>query len=269
MGADDSAVDKWDPGLTKHVVGLTRPIVKRYFRSRVLGLENIPPGASLIVSNHSGGMVTLDLSVFATDFYDKFGYDRPLYALGHDMLFTGPAGEFFERTGIIRATRDNAVKALAAGGLVLVFPGGDYDAYRPSVQENVIGFGGRTGYVTTAIEAGVPIVPVVSIGGQENQLYLTRGRRLVRALRLGKLDKKLFRSDILPVTFGFPWGFSVLLPVNWPLPTKIVDQVLHPIDITAEFGGDPDVDEVDAHVRSVMQDALNELARKRRLPILG
>ncbi|HUM00247.1 MAG TPA: glycerol acyltransferase, partial [Mycobacterium sp.] len=42
-----------------------------------------------------------------------------------------------------------------------------------------------------------------------------------------------------------------------------------PIDITAEFGGDPDVDEVDAHVRSVMQDALNELARKRRLPILG
>ena len=61
---------------------------------------------------------------------------------------------------------------------MLVFPGGDYDAYRPSVQENVIGFGGRTGYVTTAIEAGVPIVPAVSIGGQENQLYLTRGRRL-------------------------------------------------------------------------------------------
>jgi hypothetical protein len=39
-------------------------------------------------------MVTLDLSVFATDFYDKFGYDRPLYALGHDSLFVGPAAEF-------------------------------------------------------------------------------------------------------------------------------------------------------------------------------
>lgn len=59
-------------------------------------MDNIPPGGSLIVSNHSGGMVTLDLSVFATDFYDKFGYDRPLYALGHDSLFVGPAAEFLD-----------------------------------------------------------------------------------------------------------------------------------------------------------------------------
>ncbi len=32
-------------------------------------------------------------------------------------------------------------------------------------------FNGRKGYVT-AVEAGVPIVPAVSIGGQESQLYL-------------------------------------------------------------------------------------------------
>ena len=45
--------------------------------------------------------------------------------------------------------------------------------------------------------------------------------------------------------------------------------MLEPIDITAQFGEDPDVDEVDEHVRSVMQEALNELAAKRRFPILG
>ena len=56
-------------------------------------------------------MITLDLSVFATDFYDKFGYDRPLYALGHDSLFVGPAAEFFERTGVIRATRDKTLSS--------------------------------------------------------------------------------------------------------------------------------------------------------------
>ena len=186
-------------------------------------MDNIPPGGSLIVSNHSGGMVTLDLSVFATDFYDKFGYDRPLYALGHDSLFVGPAAEFFRAHR--GHPRDMRQRCEGAGSrrTCAGFPG-DYDAYRPSVQENVIGFGGRTGYVTTAIEAGVPIVPVVSIGGQENQLYLTRGRRLARALGLSNLGKKLFRSDMLPVTFGFPFGFSVLFPVNMPLPTKIVDQ---------------------------------------------
>ena len=60
-----------------------------------------------------------------------------------------------------------------------------------------------------------------------------------------------------------------MLPVNVPLPTKIVTQVLEPVDIVAEFGENPDVDEVDDHVRHVMQVALDELARERRLPVLG
>jgi len=59
------------------------------------------------------------------------------------------------------------------------------------------------------------------------------------------------------------------VPPNLPLPTKIVTQVLEPIDIIARFGPDPDVDEVDVYVRSVMQGALHELARKRRFPIIG
>ena len=42
-----------------------------------------------------------------------------------------------------------------------------------------------------------------------------------------------------------------------------------PIDIAAEFGDEPDVRRVDAHVRAVMQHALVELARRRRLPVLG
>lgn len=53
------------------------------------------------------------------------------------------------------------------------------------------------------------------------------------------------------------------MPVNMPLPTKIVTQVLQPLDIAAEFGDDPDVAEIDAHVRSVMQSAVDRLARKR------
>ena len=108
-------------------------------------------------------------------------------------------------------------------------------------------------------------MPVVFIGGQENQLYLSRGTLLARALRLNKL----LRSEILPITFGFPFGLRILVPVNIPLPTKIVTQVLEPIDIVAQFGADPDVDEVDAHVRRVMQRGLDELAAKRRFPILG
>ena len=262
-------IDKWDPILTEHVIALTRPIVKRYFRSEVRGLDNIPDGASLVVCNHSGGITSFDLSVLAVDFYDTYGYDRPLYALGFDTIFAGPASEFFNRTGVIRATRDNAAKALASGAVVLVFPGGDFDVYRSTFKEKVIDFCGRTGYITTAIEAGVPIVPAVTIGGQEEQLFLSRGRWLSRLLRLTKFERKFFRTDILPISFGFPFGLSVVWPVNMPLPTKIVVEVLPAIDIVAEFGDTPDVDEVDAHVRRVMQKGLDELAAQRHFPILG
>jgi hypothetical protein len=60
-----------------------------------------------------------------------------------------------------------------------------------------------------------------------------------------------------------------VLPPNLPLPSKIVTRVLEPIDIAAEFGDDPDVGEVDLHVRAVMQKGLDELACERRYPVLG
>lgn len=266
---DHDDVDKWNPRLTEGIVAMSRPLT-RYFRAEVTGLENLPPGPSLVVCNHSGGVLTPDMSVFAVAYYDKYGFDRPLYSLGHDWLFLSPLAELFRQTGVIRATRENAAKALGKGAVVMVFPGGDHDAYRPSMVENVIDFSGRTGYVTTAIEAGVPIVPVVSIGAQESQLFLTRGTGLSHAIGLAKLSQKFGRSDIFPITFGFPFGFSVMtMPVNLPLPTKIVTEVLKPIDMTAEFGDHPDVDDVDRRVRAVMQTVLNRMARRRRFPIVG
>lgn len=267
---DGTDMAKWDPDVTQAVVKLFfRPIVKGYFRAEVRGLELIPLGGALVVVNHSGGQFSVDPAMWAVAFYDEFGYDRPLYGLTHDLLFHGPAGRFFQRIGCIHATRDNAAKALGAGHVVLVFPGGAYDVYRPTLSANVIDFGGHTGYARMAIDARVPIVPAVSIGGQENEFHLSRGTWLLRALGMTKLWHNLTRTDILPITFGFPFGLNILMSVNMPLPTKIVTQVLQPIDIAAQFGEDPDVDEVDAHVRQVMQKGLDELAAKRRFPILG
>ncbi len=258
-------IAKWDPGFTERVVGLLRPLIKGYHRSEVRGLESFPPGGALVVSNHSGGLFPMDVPVFATDFYRHFGYDRPVFTLSHDIIFTGPTAEFFIKIGFIRANHENADAALRSGGVVVVFPGGDYDVYRPTLVENTIDFGGRTGYVRAALNAGVPIVPTVGIGGQETQLYLSRGEWMARLLRLDKL----LRAKILPISFGFPFGLSAVVPLNVPMPSKIVMQVLPPIDVAAEFGEAPDIDEVDAHVRHVMQRALDGLAAERRLPIIG
>jgi 1-acyl-sn-glycerol-3-phosphate acyltransferase len=105
----------------------------------------------------------------------------------------------------------------------------------------------------------------VSIGGQEAQLHLSRGEQLAKLLQL----ERLLRTRYMPVTFGFPFGLTFAFPPNLPLPTKIVTQVLEPIDVRAEFGDDPDIAEVDAEVRRRMQAVLDDLASARRFPVLG
>ncbi|NKR04426.1 glycerol acyltransferase, partial len=56
--------------------------MKGWCRSEVQGIENVPPeGGALVVSNHSGGMMAMDVPIFAVAFVDHFGPDRPFYCL--------------------------------------------------------------------------------------------------------------------------------------------------------------------------------------------
>ena len=240
--------------------------MKKYFRSEVRDVDRIPAeGGALIVSNHSGGLMPMDVPIIAVALHDHFGPDRPIYTLAHDMLFTGRAGPHVRAAGFVEANRENAAAVLGAGAVTIVFPGGDFDILRPTRKQAKIDFNGRTGYVRTALEADVPIVPVVSIGGQETQLFLWHGEPLAKLFGL----QKLMRSDYFPLSFGFPFGFTFAFPPNLPLPTKIITQVLEPIDIRAEFGDEPDIAEVDAEIRRRMQEALDRLSRARRFPIIG
>ena len=89
-GADKPEVAKWDPGFTRQIKNWVGPVIKRYFRAEVRGLESMPAaGGALVVSNHSGGMFTPDVLIFAPAFYDKFGFDRPVYTLAHYGVFIG------------------------------------------------------------------------------------------------------------------------------------------------------------------------------------
>ncbi|WP_435771257.1 lysophospholipid acyltransferase family protein [Nocardioides sp. SYSU DS0651] len=260
-----SALAGRDPAYVATVLPALKLAMRTYFRSTVRGMEKVPDGGALMVGNHSGGLLAMDVPIIAVAFADTFGARRPLYCLAHDMLFTGAAGPVFRKFGFLPATRENAHEALVSGGVTIVFPGGDYDTFRPTRKANVVDFNGRTGYVRTALEAGVPIVPVVSIGGQEAQLFLTRGEWIGRRSPL----RRLMRSDLFPLAVGFPFGLVPAFPPNLPLPTKITTRVLDPIDVAAEFGPEPEIAEVDRVVRQRMQDALSELARERRFPVLG
>ena len=253
------------PGFTRQVANTVGPLIKRYHRAEVRNIDNIPPtGGALVVSNHSGGMLTPDVFIFSPAFYQEFGYDRPVYTLGHYGIFIGPVGRRAASPRGHRGQPRECRRRTAFGRGGAGVPGRGLRLLPADVQRTPSTSTAGPGYVSTAIEAGVPIVPMVSIGGQETQLFLTRGNWLAKKLGMTKA-----RMDILPMSFGFPFGLSMIFPPNLPLPSKIVTEVLEPIHITEQFGTDPDVDEVDEHVRSVMQTALDRLAKQRRFPILG
>ena len=238
-----------------------------YFRAEVRGLHHIPEqGPVLLVGNHSGGNVPADTFVFALAFSAYFGAERPFYQLAHNLVMVWPGLGFLRRYGTVAASHENAASALDAGAAVLVYPGGDYETHRPTWESSLVDFDRRSGFVALALERGLPIVPVVSIGGQETALFLTRGERFAHALRL---DRAL-HLHVLPISLALPWGvnFGDLLG-HVPLPAKITTQVLTPIDLRQRFGSRPNHDAVYDHVIGVMQLALDDLAAQRRFPIIG
>jgi 1-acyl-sn-glycerol-3-phosphate acyltransferase len=257
-----------DPDYIREVLPLLWLISTFYFRAEVRDLGNVPPDRPvLLVGNHSGGNVIVDTFIFSLAFSTYFGVERPFHQLAHNLAIAWPfAGEMLRKSGTLSASHEHAEEALAAGAPVLVYPGGDWETHRPSWQSDKVDFAGRKGFIRLALDAGVPIVPVVSIGGQETALFLSRGAWLAKALRLDRAA----RLKVLPISLALPWGLNVGdFAGHLPLPAKITIEVLPPIDLEREFGPEPDVDEVYAHVTAQMQEALDGLAAERRWPVIG
>ena len=254
-------LDQRDPDYIRDQLPGLWLLASLYFRADVRGLERIPAeGAVLLVGNHSGGNVPPDTFVFTLAFCSYFGVERPFYQLVHNLVALYPALRWLPKFGTVAASPDNARLALDSGAAVLVYPGGDYEVYRPSWQRHVVDLGGRKGFVRLAREAGVPIVPVASVGGQETALFLGRGQRLARMLMLDKL----LRLKSLPISVALPWGLNV---TDWlghiPLPAKIVIEVQEPI--TAAEDDQAVYDEVVAS----LQAGVDRLAAQRHFPVIG
>jgi 1-acyl-sn-glycerol-3-phosphate acyltransferase len=260
-------LDERDPDYIRESLPRLWLLASLYFRGEVRGLGNIPEeGPVLLVGNHSGGNLTPDTGVLTLAFSTYFGVERAFYQLAHNLVLSMPGLSFLRKYGTVAASHENARKALQSGAAVLVYPGGDYEVHRPSWEGDRVDFGGRKGFLRLALDAGVPIVPVVSIGGQETSLFLSRGERLAKGLRLDKL----FRLKVLPISIALPWVINVGdMAGHLPLPAKITVEALPPIDLRREFGADPDLDEVYDHLVRQMQETLDALAAERRLPVLG
>jgi 1-acyl-sn-glycerol-3-phosphate acyltransferase len=260
-------LDERDPDYIRENLPGAWLLASFYFRADVKGLHHIPAeGPVLLVGNHSGGNLTPDTTVFTLAFATYFGVERRFYQLAHNLVVAMPMLSFLRKYGTVAAGHANARKALRTGAAVLVYPGGDYEVHRPSWEGGKVDFGGRKGFIRLALEEDVPIVPIVSAGGQETALFLSRGEWLAKLLRLDKT----FRLKVLPISIAPPWGLNIGdMLGHLPLPAKIQQRALAPIDVRDKFGDDPDLDEVYDYVTGVMQAELDNLQSRRRFPVIG
>ena len=261
-----------DPDLIRENLPLNWLMATLYFRARVDGLDNIPDvGPALLVGNHSGGNYIPDSFILGMAFATYFGAERPWFALTHSAAMAMPIiGPMLKSFGSIPASRENADEALRRGACVLVYPGGDIETYRPWWKRNEISLAGRKGFIRTALKAEVPIVPVVNIGSHETGIFLSDGQWLTKLLGWDRM----FRIKATPIQVGLPWGiwFTDFLP-RILLPAKIEIRVLPEMNFARtgpEAAADDEyVQECFDEVVRVMQEAHDEMAAKRRWPIIG
>ncbi len=222
-------------------------VIRRYLRGRVLGIEHIPAGPALLVGNHNAGITFLEPVLLGLAWHDlKQGQDG-FYYLAHDALMAMPGlGALLAKGGAVRANHASADAVFAAGRKVAVWPGGNYEAFRPWKDRHRVDFGGHRGFVRLALRNQVPIVPVMSLGGHEAYFVLSRGERLARWTGV----RKHFRSESFPVFLGLPWGLGVGPLMHLPLPVRTMVEVGPPIPVD---GHPPEAADDDEVVRALCQ----------------
>ena len=246
-----------DTDLTETIIlPLLRPLYDKYFRVEVKGAENIPSDSgALIVANHSG-TIAIDAVMTAFAVHDETPTNRILRMLGADFVFSLPVvGEMSRKTGSTLACGEDAHRLLTSGELVGVWPEGFKGIGKPYRERYRLQRFGRGGYVSSAISAGVPIIPTAIVGAEE--IYPIIGNMPLVARLLG--------APYFPVTPTFPW----LGPLGMvPLPSKWVIEFGEPIatdDLPADEADDPMVVfNLGDQVRETIQQNLFQLLAERR-----
>ncbi len=226
----DYEVDEFgfDPQITEVLVAAIEPLAEKWFRLEVRGVENIPAeGGALLVANHSG---TVPIDGLITGYAVKKYSGRNLRPLGADLVFSLPfVGQIARKVGATLACTEDAERLLTTGELAGVWPEGFKGIGKPFAERYKLQRFGRGGFVSSAMRAQVPIVPVSIVGAEEIYPLVGNVPSLARLLGL----------PYLPITPFFP----LLGPLGMiPLPSKWIIEFGEPIRTDAyepESADDP------------------------------
>jgi 1-acyl-sn-glycerol-3-phosphate acyltransferase len=185
----------------------TMALLYRYwFRVQVHGIERIPAGRVLLISNHAG-QIALDAAMIGTATFLDNEPPRIVRGMGEYWLPTVPwVNELMVRSGSVVGTRKNCIDLLANEEAVIAFPEGVRGMNKLIWERYQLQEFGH-GFMRLALETGAPIVPIAVVGSEEQAPGIANLRPLARLLRM----------PAFPITLTFP----ALGPLGLlPLPVK-------------------------------------------------
>ncbi len=218
---------------------------RHYFRCDTHGVEKVPRGRVLLVSNH-GGQLPLDGAMIGIAMLTEASPPRVVRSMVEKWVPTLPfISTFFARVGQIVGTPENCRRLLNRDEAILVFPEGlkgMSKLWRERYQLQEFGLG----FMRLALETNTPIVPVAVIGAEEQAAAFFNLKPLA----------KLLGMPAFPIT---PQG----LPL--PLPTKYRIRFGDPLTFT----GRPDDDDVELEkkvmvVKAAIQSMLEQGLKARK-----
>lgn len=233
-----------------------RPLAEIWFRTQVRGIENIPnQGAALIAGNHSGA-IALDALMTQLAIFDTHSFKRHIHMLAADLVFEMPIVKDLARAaGHTTASRDEAMRLLSSGKLVGVWPEGFSGVGKTWMRRYELQQFGKGGFVSTAKEANVPLIPLAIVGAEEAYPMVANIEPLARLLKL----------PYFPVTPTFP----LLGPLGAvPLPSKWIIQFGKPIpaqELPSVYDEKAVLDFAH-HFRNQVQSMVDELVVERGNP---
>lgn len=224
-------------------MGHLTKIFEKSLRFEIVGIDNIPiSGPAILVMNHSA--IPIDGMLLVTKFFNEKG--RVIRSLASKNLRKHP---FIRETVLLWGGVDgnavNAVNLLKRKEIILIYPGGPKEGIKNDKMKYKLIWNDEYRFIKLALLTGAPVVPVASIGLDENFHLISQG---------SILNQILFGPD------------AFLLPIVTPthiVPHKVVLYVGEPI----KFGCPPQAAKNTALVQQLqhqVQESLENLIAQHK-----
>jgi 1-acyl-sn-glycerol-3-phosphate acyltransferase len=253
------SLDKYGfaPMSHKGIEPFVRLLFQRWFDVKIADIEHIPAEGSVVLfGNHSGGL-PIDGLLLYDGIINQHPNPRRVRFLVTKFLLNAPGcGKFLKAFGCVPPDYEITTELLNNKDLVVIYPEAEKGTGKLFKNRyKLVDF--HAGFVRAALETKSPLVPVVTIGGEEIYPILANIKPIA----------KLLKWPYYPLTPFFPW-----LPFPFytiPMPVKILMCVLPQFELKypPEAANDENlVAEIASDIRSDLQAKVNDLLALRTSP---